>query len=621
MIKFATAVLISFLTTLITTLPSRADESFHTSISIDYSYSTDGTARVKQDITLINKKSELYATTYILNLKGEDPQNIQASDANGPLRLTSTKNPGGTQIAIYIESPALGKNKSTSFTITYIGKPAIKNGQVWEILTPRLVSDEFADDYNIKISIPKSFGNPAYISPNPKSHQFNSATNRTEYSFDKQTLSDSAISAAFGNLQAYDFSLKYVLKNTTDKSGTFDIAIPPDHLFQQVFYRAIDPPPVGVEVDTDGNWLAKYHLKARESQVISMSGQIHLFPKDSGLFVSSIPENLSLYTKPDKYWPSDSKVFRDLASGKTPRQIYDLVVKTLSYDSSRITNNPNRRGAELAFKDPNHSLCTDFTDLFVTLSRAAGIPAREINGYALTTDPVLMPVGFSKVLLHSWPEYWNQDTNSWVQVDPTWSKTNYGIDYFSKLDFSHISFVIHGSDSSRPVSPGLSPIVSAPSEKSVEVSIAEYENFDTVAPEVSWERGSLFLPFLSPKLHLIIRNIGPAALYKTNIHFASNSLPLASNPIASVPVLPPYQTTKIPIIFKPSLLPPLAHRVITAKIGDRELNYNIPDSYFIYWYVATAIIIVVFFVGLAILAHFAWSLYIQKLQRNHPLHR
>lgn len=73
--------------------------------------------------------------------------------------------------------------------------------------------------------------------------------------------------------------------------------------------------------------------------------------------------------------------------------------------------------------------CTEHTLLFVTLARAAGIPAREVGGLAYpdAEDPVF---GW-----HAWAEI--HDGRQWVSVDPTWGE------FF--VDATHIKFQ-EGSD-------------------------------------------------------------------------------------------------------------------------------------------------------------------------------
>jgi len=82
----------------------------------------------------------------------------------------------------------------------------------------------------------------------------------------------------------------------------------------------------------------------------------------------------------------------------------------------------------------------EFTDTFITLVRALGIPAREINGYAYAQNDRLRPLGLEQDVLHSWPEYYDFASQTWQQVDPTWGNTTGGLDYFHKFDLDHFTF-------------------------------------------------------------------------------------------------------------------------------------------------------------------------------------
>jgi hypothetical protein len=73
--------------------------------------------------------------------------------------------------------------------------------------------------------------------------------------------------------------------------------------------------------------------------------------------------------------------------------------------------------------------CTEHSLLFVTLARAAGLPAREVSGLAYL-DALHPLFGW-----HAWGEIY--DGTQWVSVDPTWNET--------WVDASHITFA-RGSD-------------------------------------------------------------------------------------------------------------------------------------------------------------------------------
>ncbi len=73
--------------------------------------------------------------------------------------------------------------------------------------------------------------------------------------------------------------------------------------------------------------------------------------------------------------------------------------------------------------------CTEFADLFTTLARAAGLPARTVTGLAYSDQTSERDPG-PGFALHSWSEVAIDGT--WQPVDPTWNET--------RLDATHIPF-------------------------------------------------------------------------------------------------------------------------------------------------------------------------------------
>ena len=239
-----------------------------------------------------------------------------------------------------------------------------------------------------------------------------------------------------------------------------EIALPPDTAFQRVAIDTINPKPEEMVKDTDGNWLAHYEVspgqKLSIEAVISVTMRL---PSLDGEIASSSGTNTGNdgkeYLKPLPYWESDDPIIKSLAAiYTTPKTIYEYVVSTLHYDYERVKTIPKRKGALEALKTPKGALCMEFTDLYIAIARAAGIPAREVVGYAHTTNATLRPLSLVTDVLHAWPEYYDRDRGIWIPIDPTWGSTTGGVDYFSQLDFSHIAFAIHGISSSRPLPAG-----------------------------------------------------------------------------------------------------------------------------------------------------------------------
>jgi transglutaminase-like putative cysteine protease len=239
-------------------------------------------------------------------------------------------------------------------------------------------------------------GKPTYIKPN------NVKLINNNLSFTKQDLGNSGISLSFGDEQIFDFNLAYHLENPNLFSVNTEIALPPSTNYQDVEIDSIIPEPSNVTRDADGNWLAQYTLTSGKKINIEVKGKakISLNPKKEPLSDTE----LEAFLKVQPYWQSNAKAIRDLASKlKTPHEIFKYVVDTLTYDYNRVQNSSPRLGAYEAYKNPKSAVCLEFTDLFIAIARAAGIPAREVNGYAYTQDEKQRPLSLVKDVLHAWP--------------------------------------------------------------------------------------------------------------------------------------------------------------------------------------------------------------------------
>src|SRR5690606_27458932 len=129
------------------------------------------------------------------------------------------------------------------------------------------------------------------------------------------------------------------------------------------------------------------------------------------------------------FWPVNDPKIREIAQNlHSPKEVYDYVVNTFTYNYDRVGTTNQRLGALEALNAPDNALCQEFTDTFITLARAAGIPAREINGYAYTQNTTLRPLSLVPETLHAWPEYYDYESKQWIPVDPTWEHTTGGSD-------------------------------------------------------------------------------------------------------------------------------------------------------------------------------------------------
>lgn len=544
-----------------------AQEQFKIDVGVEYRVGVTGTTTITHNITIENLYSEYYAKSYGLTLENIDPIAPYASENGKSLKLTKEKLGDTTSIKVDFDEPLVGKGSKRNFSISFNEtKLVTKTGEVWEIAIPKLSDTNTFNAYDVVLYIPKTLGREAYLSPDPKSKTEEGTY--VKYIFDKDAVSKVGISGGFGEFQVFGFDLKYHLENPLVKSAYTEIALPPDTYFQKVYYEKLEPQPDEVKRDEDGNWIATYYLAPRQRVDIEAHGSVQIFSEPRIEMAQSSEEYLNENLKPALHWETnDGQIIALAQKLKTPAAIYNYVVSHLSYDYSKIVPNVERLGALGALHTPKAAICMEFTDLFVAIARAAGIPAREINGFAYTENPEIEPLSLVADVLHAWPEYYDYVKKLWVPVDPTWGNTTGGVDFFNQLDLRHFVFVIHGKDSETPYPAGSYKLGSSP-EKDVFVSFGDLPKVRNVAPEIITEVKNK-IPFLPPSLKITVKNVGQTASYNQALKvFFDGKL----NSDLAIPELLPFAKHSVSIDIPYSFLALKTPTVISASIGNSTID-------------------------------------------------
>lgn len=525
------------------------DTKLHTTVTVN----EGGSSRIKHEFTITNKTPTTFVSQYGLKISSADLKNVTVVSNGQDLKpeVVSTKasqqsGPGQTSIGITFPDKIVGQGKTRKFNISYTNPDAAMiSGSVLEVSLPPQANPQDYSSYKITLITPDSFGGP--IRTTPENPQFTVSGKQVITSFNQG--GERGTFALFGSIQLFDLSLSYHLNNPTNNPGFTQIALPPDTTFQKVHYHQLDPLPEKIEPDADGNWIATYQLPASTDTVVSLNATA-LLTLEPNTDIPTPPPSQSLL-QDQEYWPVKHPDIKDLAQKHTtPKEINDFVVNTLNYNTDLALNAPERMGAIEALNNPDQVVCQEFTDLFVTLARANGIYSRRMTGYAHSQNSELRPLSLVEDILHSWPEYYNQDLQRWTPIDPTWENTTGGVDYFHQVDLNHIVFAINGADSVTPHPAG------------------SYKELDSIQKTVHVEFGTNFpeeLPAVAtsiiPKkilgIHLpgryelrISNQVGQAYYHlpfsiKTN----SDNLLIKNSP-QEISTLLPFQTQVIPIVFQ-----------------------------------------------------------------------
>jgi hypothetical protein len=492
-----------------------AKGEFKVDVTTNYRVRQEGMVEVTQKVRIENLVSDLYATSFSIELENIDPINPRVLGKSGnTIPLEADKQDSKTTLTAKFEDAVVGRGEIRDFSFVFEEDSfATRTGEIWEIAIPRLSDEANFNSYSIYLIVPEAFGEEAYISPKPESVVV--SEQERVYAFSGESVSNTGITAGFGQFQVFSYVLNYHLENPIAKSAQVDIAIPPDTAFQKVYINAIEPKPQSVYMDMDGNWLAGYTLKSKERIDVSVKGAVQIFASPRPFFKPS-SDVLEANIKPSEFWQSDDPKIRQLTERlKTPKQIYDFVSQTLSYDYERVKPNVSRLGALGALDNPTQAICMEYTDLFIAIARAAGIPAREVNGYAYSENPEIQPLSLVADVLHSWPEYYDFTRGAWIPVDPTWGSTTGGVDFYNKLDLRHFSFVIHGQDPLQPFAPGSYKLGPNP-QKDVFVNFGQLPENKSSTTEIRLLSNKFSV--LSKSFKVEVENPGPAAIYDTSYH-------------------------------------------------------------------------------------------------------
>lgn len=423
---------------------------FDVNANLTYAVQADTLTRVTQKIAIINKKEFVYSPSYSITLHLKNISNISVRNADGniPYTLVDGSQDAKT-IDINFPDKVVGIGKSNNFTFSFTSSDFTdKIGSVVSVRIPSLSSAQNFNEYVVAIQVPSTYPEPSIVKP-----AVNYQKSGNTYTFTDNAQLKNGVELIFGDSQVYQFRLDYHLENSNVFPVKTELALPPNTSYQEVLLQSLSPKPDSTYVDADGNTLATYTLKPKTT--INATADVLIKVNKEPLSQELSDSQKALYTKSQKYWevsdPEIQKLAREL---KTPQAIYNYVVKTLSYDTKKTAEENTRLGAKQVLTKPYFAVCLEFTDLFVAIARAAGIPARAVEGYAYTDDSFDKPVSLFQDVLHAWPEYYDTQRKAWIMVDPTWENTTGGNDYFNSLDFNHVAFAVNGAQSTYPVPAG-----------------------------------------------------------------------------------------------------------------------------------------------------------------------
>lgn len=547
-----------------------ADENFDISVNSSYAVKEDGVTTLTQNIQIKNKTETIYTPSYSVSVGFKNIEKVEAFGPDGSIPFTQIdKESDLKEIKLTFPKRYAGLNTINSFTLKFDTKDvAKKQGNVWEVSIPGISNvDDFAA-YNVAVSVPPSFGNARIVKPEKETGNLRTIT------FSKDEIGKAGVFIIFGEKQYYKYTLKYNITNPNLFPVRTEIALPPQTNYQNVILTNLSETPENVIRDADGNWLAEYRLLPQQKKTVTAIGYVEVLstPQQSPISETVFSKDL----QSQKYWETkNSAILNATKDLSNPKEIYDFVVKSLEYNFEKVTNDNKRLGGAGALLDAKNAVCLEFSDLFVTIARSKGIPARLHEGFAYTENDRLRPLSLVDDVLHAWPEYYDKDKKAWIMIDPTWGNTTKGMDYFNTLDFEHISFVVKGNDSEYPIPAGGYKF----DRKSKDVRI-EFATAADFKPQQNTQITDTLPHFSFPGFPIegefIIKNTGNAPIANSNAVVKTN---FSGDTNFYIDYIPPYGVKRIKVKYEKISFLTNKDYTITMQLNNTEHTTSVRVSF------------------------------------------
>lgn len=317
-----------------------------------------------------------------------------------------------------------------------------RNGALYDLYIPSFSKDfQFSDSttdrtFNTTVLIPKNLGELSLVVPDKQAQD---SGDNWKLSFSQQDLTGTVSWIQIGTTQYYQFEIKQPYPASTNVPvfyNTFSVLLPRNvdagPVTQSVLFTGITPTPDSVTTDENGNLVANFIVPANRDGEIDIKGYVttkhnlQVDIKDSGNISDISPAIIAANTQPAQYWEVDASQIQDAAKQLKgdSTNVYDLVSKTYQFVVSKINYDEvkrfglNQRQGALATLLKGSGVCMEYSDLFIALMRAEGVPARGAFGYGYDSRSTN-----GEDAAHQWAEVYDPKLNAWIAVDTTWGES------------------------------------------------------------------------------------------------------------------------------------------------------------------------------------------------------
>ena len=456
--KFLTAVLfIACFSTLYIGSVFAAD--FNVRVVREYYIDTADKVRVEETHALENKSAKSWISEgnteyfFVSVTSGNGDaltQTLQTVNitANGTKLSFETDNQGDYAILSVKLPSAIKPSGTMTFKITYDNYGLIEQkGALIDFYAPGFKQDQSSStgekttsySYDTYIDIAKNL--PAVNFITPESNETGQTDLYTRYYFNYETLLNRYIWIQIGRTQYYKFSITQNITATeqtnTGYTNEYRLIVPrvidEPQIYQKVFFTSIDPVPDYAELDVEGNLVLIFKEPTSLNGSITINGFAEVGRNDTpitaetaGTIYDPLIAGMGNYLEPGQYWEVGNAQIQSTASTVVGKEknvfimssdLYNFVIGKIDYSTVKRFGLNERQGA-LATLNGGAAVCMEYSDLFLTLARAAGIPTRAVFGYGYDSK-----IQNDQQEAHQWVEVFMPGLKKWVTVDVTWGES------------------------------------------------------------------------------------------------------------------------------------------------------------------------------------------------------
>ncbi len=455
--KFAAAIIVIPVFLLVGMLGRVHAQEFDVKIDREYTVNPDASMHVKETHTITNNSTNLLISksnqeTFQVAVIGDDKKKLTDSVATAVIKVDGNTQTYSTDIQdkfaeLKVNYPKeLRRNQSLTFILDYTNFGLLQNvGALYDIYAPGFVKDFQFVKGNTKVSYTTVFRIsdqlPAenFVIPAPTSKE--TSNGFSVYSFSQESLLGKTIWIQRGRTQFYQFKITQHAQSTDDHDtgylNEYRVILPKDvdegEVTQKVYFTKISPEPFQVVTDSEDNLIGYFKVPTHQDVDITVEGFASVAKKDvqvgesnSGNLNTYDAQLVAGYTKSAQYWEVDAPQIQTLAKQLEDgtQNVFDIVAKTYQHvvdtiDYSEVKRfGLNERQGALKTLENGSGVCMEYSDLFLTLSRAQGIPARAAFGYGYDSR---LPVNGAEA--HQWVQVFMPGLGKWVSVDVTWGES------------------------------------------------------------------------------------------------------------------------------------------------------------------------------------------------------